>query len=102
MRLSICAGVTQPLGRSTLDINRLRSRCPNSLPVLVLPRLVLLDGDLNGIAELAFRNLDGVVLAFFVDATSTCGRLVRILYQTFDASLPLHGYSRLFGDASTR
>ena len=46
------------------------------LPVLVLPRLMLFDGDLDGITEFALHNLDGVVLAFFVDATSTCDRVL--------------------------
>jgi hypothetical protein len=36
---------------------------------------MLFDGDLDGIAELALQDLDGVILAFFVDATSTCDQM---------------------------
>jgi len=62
------------------------------LPMPVLPARVLLDGDLDGIAEFALRDLDLGVLALFVGTPSAivgrrlC-RAVSVEYPAMGAGL---------------
>jgi hypothetical protein len=75
---------------------RTRIRCTRSveksetcyIPVLVLPTLVLMDGDLNSIAELALENLDCSCFALRVDAT--CTVVGRCLWETVSLSRAKH------------
>jgi hypothetical protein len=64
--LNLLGRNTSPAKVSGADGYRRRS-----LPVPVLPALMILDGDLDGIAELAFGDLDGSVLALLVLTSCT-------------------------------
>lgn len=64
-RFSICLGVTHPLKR----LAQTDHGTQKIIPVPILPALMILDGDLDCVAEFALQDFDTAFLAFFVLAT---------------------------------